>query len=86
MSRRVFPLTLGSLFLAVSWGCADDPTGPTIEPFCASQSRLAIVTFDDQLALPSSVVTRMISTKLLRLMCCRSQRIPPFPRLAHIHA
>ena len=47
MSRRVFPVIFGSLFLAIGWGCADDPTGPPVEPFCASHSRLAIVTFDD---------------------------------------
>ena len=46
MSRRLRPLIIGVVVLALGWGCDDDPTGLT-DPFCSSRPASAIVTFED---------------------------------------
>ena len=48
MNRQIpWPLTIGSLLLAMGWGCTRDPTSPKIDPFCNSQPISAIAAFED---------------------------------------
>ena len=48
MNKQIpWPLVIGSLLLAMGWGCSHDPTSPKIDPFCSSQPASAIVVLED---------------------------------------